>query len=168
MNRHANDDENREGRTAENWLSTIARVYGSWHLTITAIQIAVWTAFVYWNESGKRDDWADVVQTTVGEVAVVVPAASILSIIILAGIQKGGGIMVTFMDKRRKRIETAREEGREEGREEMRAEMREEIEKALAEGLENHAAWTAWNSRRIEAERRGERFDEPPPSLNGR
>ncbi len=153
MNHHANDDENRESRTAENWLSSLARVYGSWHLGITAIQIVVWTAFVYWNESGKRDDWADVVQTTVGEVAVAVPAASILSIIILAGIQKGGGIMVTFMDKRRKRIETAREEGREE----MRAEMR-----------EIHAAWTDWNSRRIEAERRGERFDEPPPSLNGR
>ena len=164
MNHHANGDENRESRTAENWLSTIARVYGGWHLGITAIQIAVWTVFVYWNESGKRDALADVVQTTVGEVAVAVPAASILSIIILAGIQKGGGIMVTFIDKRRKRIETAREEGREE----MRAMMRVEIEKAREEGLENHAAWTAWNSRRIDAERRGERFDEPPPSLNGR
>ena len=161
MNHHANGDESRESRTPENWLSTIARVYGGWHLGITAIQIAVWTVFVYWNESGKRDALADVVQTTVGEVAVAVPVASILSIIILAGIQKGGGIMVTFIDKRRKRIETAREEGREE----MRAEMRAEIENALAEA---YADWTAWNSRRIEAEKRGERFDEPPPSLNGR
>ena len=161
MNHHANGDENREDRTAENWLSSLARVYGYWHLGLTAIQIAVWTAFVYWNESGKHDALADVIQTTGGEVAVAVPAASILSIIILAGIQKGGGIMVTFMDKRRKRIETAREEGREE----MRAVMRAEIEKARAE---ERAAWTAWNSRRIESERRGERFDEPPPSLNGR
>ena len=153
MNHHANDGESRESRTAENWLSDLARVYGGWHLGITAIQIVVWAVFVYWNESGKHDALADVIQTTVGEVAVAVPAASILSIIILAGIQKGGGMVLTFVDKRRKRIETAREEGREE----MRAEMR-----------ENHAAWTAWNSRRIEAERRGERFDEPPPSLNGR
>ena len=153
MNHHANDDESRESRTAENWLSTIARVYGGWHLGITAIQIAVWAVFVYWNESGKRDALADVIQTTVGEVAVAVPAASILSIIILAAIQKGGGIMVTFIDKRRKRIETAHADG---------------VEVGLAKMRENHAAWTAWNSRRIEAERRGERFDEPPPSLNGR
>ncbi len=50
------------------------------------------------------------------------------------------------------------ERGRVEGREEGRAEATQET----------HAAWTAWNNRRIEAERRGERFDEPPPSLNGR
>ena len=37
MNHHANDDENREGRTPENWLSSLARVYGSWHLGITAV-----------------------------------------------------------------------------------------------------------------------------------
>ncbi len=28
------------------------------------------------------------------------------------------------------------------------------------------ALWQAWNERRVEAERRGEAFDEPPPSLN--
>ena len=59
-------------------------------------------------------------------------------------------MVLTFMDERRKRIEKARAKGR-------------------AEGLEEaHAEWTEWNRRREEAERRGERFDEPPPSLNGR
>ena len=43
------------------------------------------------------------------------------------------------------------------------------LAKERAEGREvAHAAWTAWNSRRIEAEKRGERFDELPPSINGR
>ena len=172
MNRQTNDDES---RTPESWLSSLARVYGPWHLGITAIQSAAWTAFVYWNESGKQDAWADVVQTTVEKMLLGVPGASILSIIALVGIEKVVRMAFTFLDERRKRIETAREEGREEMRaemEEMRAEMREEIEKALAESekgrAEEHAAWTAWNARRIEAERRGERFDEPPPSLNGR
>ena len=47
------------------------------------------------------------------------------------------------IERQRERL---REEGREEGRE------------ALAAELE------AWNRRRLEAERRGEPFDEPPPS----
>ena len=58
-------------------------------------------------------------------------------------------MVLTFMDERRKRIEKARAKGREEGREEI------------------YAEWVEWNRRREEAERRGERFDEPPPSLNG-
>ena len=26
--------------------------------------------------------------------------------------------------------------------------------------------WTKWNNRRVEAEKRGEPFDEPPPDIN--
>ena len=55
-------------------------------------------------------------------------------------------MVLTFMDERRKRIEKARDEGR----------------------AEAYAEWTEWNRRREESERRGERFDEPPPSLNRR
>ena len=177
MNRQTNDGEN---RTQESWLSSIARIYGSWHLAITAIQSAAWAAFVYWNASGESNDWADAVEMAGEESWPAIPAFFITSAIILAAIQKGGRMVLTFMDERRKRIEKAREEVREEmrakmreeiekalakGRAEMRAEMREEIEKALADGL---AAWSEWNRRREEALERGERFDEPPPSVNGR
>ena len=59
-------------------------------------------------------------------------------------------MVLTFVDERRKRIEKARAEGR-------------------AEGMgEAYAEWTDWNRRREEAASRGERFNEPPPSLNGR
>ena len=162
MSRRTNDDENRESRPAENWLTSIARVYGTWHLTITAIQVIVWTAFVYWNESGKHDALADVVQTTVEKMVLGVPGFSILSIILLVIIQKGGRVAVTFIDERRNRLKKEREEGIAVGVVKGRAEGREEGR------AENQAAWTAWNSRRIEAEKRGERFDEPPPGLNGR
>ena len=38
------------------------------------------------------------------------------------------------------------------------------IEKHKAEGrAEEREEWKAWNSRRIEAEKRGRKFDEPPP-----
>ena len=43
MNRQTNDGEN---RTEESWLSSVARIYGSWHLAITALQSAAWAAFV--------------------------------------------------------------------------------------------------------------------------
>ena len=63
MNHQNNGDENRQH---ESWLSSIARIYGPWHLGITAIQGIVWAAFVYWNESGKHAYWADTAQV-VGE-----------------------------------------------------------------------------------------------------
>ena len=147
MNRQTNDEEN---RTEENWLSSLARVYGSWHLGITAIQSVAWALFVYWNEIGEHSGLADAVQSAGEKTWVGVPAFFITAAIILAIIQKGGRMVLTFIDERRKRIEKARAEGH-------------------AEGLgEAYADWTDWNRRREEAERRGERFDEPPPSLNGR
>ena len=151
MNHRTNGNENREG---ESWLSSLARIYGPWHLGITAIQGIAWAAFVYWNESGKHAHWADTVQTVGEKTWVALPALFITSAIILAAIQKGGRMVLTFMDERRKRIEKARAEGRAEGH---------------AEGMgEAYAEWTDWNRRREEAASRGERFDEPPPSLNGR
>ena len=71
-------------------------------------------------------------------------------------------MVLNFWHERNKRIEKARAEGRAEARAEILAEAR-------AEGLrEVHAEWSAWNQRREEAEKRGERFDEPPPDLNAR
>ena len=155
MNRQTNDEEN---RTEESWLSSIARIYGTWHLAITAIQSAAWTAFVYWNESGKHDAWADAVQAAGEKALLGVPAFFITAAIILVAIQKGGRMVLTFMDERRKRLEKARAEGISVGISKGRAEGRAELQ----------SEWTGWNRRREEAERRGERFDEPPPSLNGR
>ena len=79
-------------------------------------------------------------------------------------------MVLTFMDERRKRLEKARAEGIAKGISAGRAEGHAEgISEGRAEGrFELQSEWTDWNRRREEAERRGERFDEPPPSLNGR
>ena len=75
-------------------------------------------------------------------------------------------MVLTFMDERRKRIEKAQAKARAEGHGEGHAEGRVE---GRGEGrAEAYAEWTEWNRRRVDAEKRGERFDEPPPSLNGR
>ena len=45
----------------------------------------------------------------------------------------------------------------------------EQIARAVAEGRrESDAEWEAWNERRLDAEQRGEPFDEPPPSARRR
>ena len=46
---------------------------------------------------------------------------------------------------------------------------REQIARAVAERLrENNAEWEAWLQRRMQAEQRGEPFDEPLPSERSR
>jgi flagellar biosynthesis/type III secretory pathway protein FliH len=67
--------------------------------------------------------------------------------------------MVTGEYLRQKLIEPLKEKQRAEGRAE-----------GLAEGLEKgreaeRAAWEAWNRRRMDAESKGEPFDEPSPSF---
>ena len=166
MNHQNNGDEN---RGHESWLSSLARIYGPWHLGITTIQGIAWAAFVYWNESGKQAYWADTAQVVGEKTWVALPAFFITSAIILVIIQKGGRMVLTFVDERRKRIEKAQAEARAEGREEGRAEGRAEVRAEVREALEEaYAEWADWNRRREESARRGERFNEPPPSLNGR
>ena len=63
-------------------------------------------------------------------------------------------------------IERHKAEGRDEGREEG---MTAGIAVGRSEGREEGEAaerrrWTEWNSRRVEAERTGLPFDEPPPA----
>ncbi len=54
--------------------------------------------------------------------------------------------------------------------------MAEAVERGRAEGVakgrsegvaETSAKWRAWNDRRLDAESKGDPFDEPPPGLDG-
>ena len=83
--------------------------------------------------------------------AAVPVAAALQSFLIMKGRDL---IMRTWERFAQERLERGRAEGMVEGLEKGRAEML--------------GAWTAWNARRVEAEKRGECFNEPPPSLNGR
>ena len=65
-----------------------------------------------------------------------------------------GGYMLAERYLRR-RYREGREDGREEGLEEGRQEGRKEVA----------AAWSAWHQRMLDAQSRGEPFDEPPPKM---
>ena len=122
MNEHPqNGDGDRRG--AANWLSDLARVYGGWHLAATILQGIIWAGFVAWNEIGDHPNWRDTLQAVAGETWTALPAFSITSIAILVAAQKGGRIVLTFIDERRQRIRKAQAEARAEGREEARSEM---------------------------------------------
>lgn len=68
--------------------------------------------------------------------------------------------------QRAEAVAEGRAKGREEGREEGRVKGREEgREEGQQQGqADMYRAWMNWNHRRVEAERRGRQFDEPPPS----
>ena len=122
LNEHSQNGED-ESRGAANWLSDLVRVYGGWHLAATILQGIVWAGFVSWNEIGDHPNWRDTLQAVAGETWMALPAFSITSIAILAAAQKGGRIVLTFIDERRQRIRKAQAEARAEGRDEARSEM---------------------------------------------
>ncbi len=68
----------------------------------------------------------------------------------------------------RRRYREGREDGREEGLREGREEgLQEGREEGLREGRkEVAAAWSAWRQRMLDAQNRGEPFNEPPPTLD--
>ena len=124
-----------------------------------------WTAFVAWHEvrTGNHPDLAHTAIATangVGQVAMLILIYSIATTIAMDFL--GGTVMVTarYLEHKfvKPLIERHKAEGREEGREEgMTAGI------AVGEADANRR-WTEWNSRRVEAERAGLPFDEPPPA----
>ena len=114
------------------------------------------TAYVLWYRIGVEQipgsERAFVFIKDLGQVGV----SAAVSAFTLVVARRGVMALIDWPSK-----EKYRAEGRVEGRAEGRAEGR---EKGREEGkLEAQREWMRWNARRIEAERRGEKFDEPPP-----
>ena len=147
----------------------VGRRWLAWCVGLILAMTVGWTAVIAWVEvsSGRHDnllDTAIAVGSKAGMGAPLIPLYSIL-IVTLADLT-GGAYMVTkqfltekWLDPWRERQaaerrrqdaelrETAMAEGREEGREAALSEVRQ------------------WNSRRLDAQSKGEPFDEPPPGI---
>ena len=136
---------------------SISRELLPWAVWVICLLTVIWTGLTAWGEVSSRRH-ADILDTSLAvgsNAADSVPLIIVYSIlgVMVGNFISGGGIMIMaratrdyLYGKIERQRERLREEGREEGRE------------ALAAELE------AWNRRRLEAERRGEPFDEPPPS----
>ena len=90
------------------------------------------------------------VQNVIKDISAFIPIGGVLVGMIIGGIDLIMLLSDFVQARREKRIEAAKEEGREEGREEGKAEVYREI--------------AEWERRRKEAEERGEKFTESPPS----
>ena len=139
-----------------------------WCVGGMAILAVLWTALAAWNEIayGGHAVWTLACEAIAGKVFFGLPGIVLVPIVIAAG-----GKLFTKMGKDfwrminynfpliggkviERRISEWMNAGRAEGRVEGRVEER--------------AAWLAWNSRRLEAERDGVPFDEPPPDDGSR
>ena len=136
---------------------SISRELLPWSVWAVCLLTIVWTALTAWAEVSSRRH-ADVLDTSLAVGANTADSVPLIIIYSIMGVMvgnfiAGGGIMIMaratrdyLYNKIERQRERLREEGREEGRE------------ALAAKIE------VWNRRRLEAESRGEPFDEPPPS----
>ena len=140
---------------------SISKELWPWCLWVICLLTVAWTALIVFGEVSSRKH-AGILETSISvgsNTADAVPLIIVYSIlgVMIGNFILGGGIMVMaratrdyLYDKIERRREKLREEGREQGREEGRGGFAAEV--------------ADWNRRRLEAEKRGEAFDEPPPS----
>ena len=152
---------------------TVAKRLGVQCVLIMMAYTFGWTAFVAWHEvrTGGHPDLAHTAIATaneVGQVATLILIYSVATTVLMDFL--GGTLMVTARYLGNKfvqpLIERHKAEGRVEGIAVGRAEGREE---GMSEGIATGEAaerrrWTEWNSRRVDAERAGLPFNEPPPA----
>ena len=112
------------------------------YVLLFASQWALCLVGIAWQEIGYEtgDTWLE----TVIAIGKGMQAAAVLVAAWTITIMEGGYML--YERYARRRFESGKAEGRQEGRQEERQE------------------WDTWNTRRIQAERRGQPFDEPPPS----
>ena len=128
------------------------------------------TALITWREIANG--FAGVNELVIAVVSGTAPAATLFIVYAITATALtdfiGGGVMVTARYLTKKLIEPLERKRREE-RAAMERRMLESVERGRAEGVAQGAererrAWTAWNSRRVDAEANGLPFDEPPPA----
>ena len=144
---------------------TVAKRLGALCIGVLFLYTIGWTAFIARHEI-RTGDHPDLEHTAiaaaerVGQVDGLIVLYSIATTIALDIV--GGMIMVTarYLENKfvKPLIERHKAEGRAEGREEG-------VVAGIATGeAAERRRWTEWNARRIEAERAGAPFDEPPPA----
>lgn len=135
---------NNDGLRESIW--TIRSQWYASYIYLFSIQTLAGTGYAIWHEIARRtgdgiyETFSAIIEQT-GRIGVASAAISIAITEVL------NDIMVTGEWMRQKLVEPLKEKQRQEG-----------VELA-------HAQWRAWNNRRLEAEAKGEHFDEPTPQF---
>ena len=153
------DDEMPEDEREE--LLSILRELRPFYFWILIVQIAVWGVVVFLSERANcAEAGPSSCAVAIGlKMSGLVPLWLITSVIL---VDAGRFIMVLLRSSREKIIARAKARAEAEGRAAGKAAG---AAMGRAEGANRmYAKWSAWNARRIEHERNGEPFDEPPPA----
>ena len=133
---------------------TIRSQWYASYIYLFSIQTLAGTGYAIWHEIARRTDdgiyetFSAIIEQK-GRIGVASAAISIAITEVL------NDIMVTGEWMRQKLVEPLKEKQRQEGR-----------AKGLEEGrVEAHIEWWEWNERRLEAETKGEPFNEPVPYI---
>ena len=130
------------------------------------------TALITWREISNG--FAGVNELVIAVVSGTAPAATLFIVYAITATALtdfiGGGIMVTARYLTKKLIEPLERKRREEVERRVAQGRAEGVAQGMAQGVAQGAererrAWTAWNSRRVDAEANGLPFDEPPPAV---
>ena len=141
---------------------SIGRKWLPWYLLTVFVMVIGWTAFAAWLESGsgRHGNLPEIAYAVVRGTAPAAALIPIYALLIISTLDLGGGaIVVTYRYLSNKFLKPLEEK--------MRQESERIREESLQEGREeNQRLWAAWNQRRLEAERNGEPFNEPPPGTS--
>ena len=185
-------DDDRPEDEREDMLSVL-REFRPYYFWILIVQIVVWGVVVFLSERGNCTEVGPAgCAVAMGlKMSGLVPLMLLTSVIL---VDIGRYFMVFLRHPREKEIARARAqaekeiararaqayaEGKAQGLAEGRAQAKsskaqDEVisrgqrgaEERVNGAWEVHLKWSVWNARRIEHERRGEPFDEPPPALD--
>ena len=152
--RRMNDDNRRRSIWDMNILDTTIYLILFIGLMMPGMVYNIWYRFIY--QQAATPDQISALTKDVGQIGFSAAALGFAIIVMRRGIMA----LIDWPSKEKYRAE-GRTEGIAEGLAVGRVEGRAE---GHAEGrTETQGEWMRWNQRRVEAERRGERFDEPPP-----
>ena len=157
MNAREPDDRQSIWSVATGWLPAYFAIFDALGLLGTAFVIVrniLWVA---------HPSVHDMIWAIIADIVVVGIASATISILT---VEAGKHIMIvgTYLEdmikkRRARQMAEAVERGRAEGRSEG-------VSEGIAKGVaDRDAKWRAWNDRRLDAESKGEPFDEPPPGL---
>lgn len=121
---------------------SIRRIWIDLALTVFSLQVIVYAVLLIRHEVAKGNELMETAQVVIVQLAAAMAVATGTTFILFQGVDFIMFLTQLYKERLQRKIEEAKVEGKAEERE----------------------LWIEWNNRRIEAETKGEDFNEPPPA----
>ncbi|MYF98894.1 hypothetical protein F4212_07120 [Candidatus Poribacteria bacterium] len=121
---------------------TIRRIWVDLALTIFSFQVIVYAVLLIRHEVVKGNAPMETAQVIVAQLASVMAVATGITFILFQGVDFVMFLTQLYKERLKRKIKEAKAEGK----------------------AEERSLWEEWNNRRLEAEAKGDEFNEPPPN----